>query len=79
MIPRTEPRPEPEWIRRMRADGYVVRRGTGEFYLPEEPEVRFTLPSEERSSLRDRIKALARKLWGQSGTSPRATRDAAVP
>jgi len=62
----------------MRADGYVVRRGTGEYYLPEEPEVRFRVPGED-SSLRGRIKTLARELWGQAGNSTRGTRDATVP
>ena len=77
MIPRTEPRPEPEWIRRMRAERYVVRRGTGEYYLPEEPEVRLTLPDEGRRRIRVRVQLLAHKLWGRHST--RATRDAAVP
>lgn len=72
------PPPEPEWVHRMRADGYTVRRGTGPYYLPEEPEVSFTLPDEERGGLRGRIKALARKLWSHLAPSA-GTRDAAVP
>jgi hypothetical protein len=79
MISRTEARPEPEWIRRMRADGYVVRRGTEEYYLPEEPEVRLKLPDEERRTLRTEIKAIAHKLWARLGNSARGARDAAVP
>lgn len=71
--------PEPEWVHRMRARGIEVRRGTGPYYLPEEPEVRFTLPHEGRSSLRARITALARKLWSSPDASTRATRNAAVP
>jgi len=63
----------------MRADGYTVRRGTGPYYLPEEPEVRLTLPDEERVTLRARIKAVARRLWGHFGTSTQTTQDAAVP
>jgi hypothetical protein len=51
----------------MRADGYVVRRGTGEYYLPEEPEVRLKLPDEERRTLRTEIKAIAHKLWASLG------------
>jgi hypothetical protein len=40
----------PDWVRRMRADGYTVRLGTGTGGIPFEPEVAFTSPGD-----RDRV------------------------
>lgn len=73
------PPPIPEWVHRMRARGINVRVGTGPYYLPEEPEVMFTLPDEGRITLRRKIKVLAQKLWSRSWRSDRGTHDAAFP
>ena len=73
------PPPVPDWVHRMRARGIDVRIGTGPYYLPEEPEVRFTLPDEGRRRLRVRVQELAHRLWGRLGNLTRATRDASVP
>ncbi|HEU4561734.1 MAG TPA: hypothetical protein VFS20_28170 [Longimicrobium sp.] len=43
----------PDWVRRMRADGYTVRIGTDPTPLPFEPQVDFTLPGD-----RDHVEAL---------------------
>jgi len=48
-----EPRVVPDWVVRMREAGFTVRMGTGDD-LPEEPDVRFTLPRETRMGLRRR-------------------------
>lgn len=53
----------PDWVRRMRADGYTVRIGTGTGGIPFEPEVSFTPPYELRQGLRDRVIGIVRKLW----------------
>jgi hypothetical protein len=53
----------PDWVRRMRADGYTVRIGTGTGGLPYEPEVSFTPPRPPRRGIVRRLIAIARKRW----------------
>lgn len=75
---RTEPRPEPEWVQRMRAAGYNIRIGTGEGTLNEIPDAYFYPPPSLRSRIRGRI-VRACKRMAHALTSARRTTHAPFP
>lgn len=53
----------PNWVARMRADGYTVRIGTDPTPLPIEPEIHFGPPYEVDNGLRERPTTIVQKLW----------------
>lgn len=71
--PRAEPRPEPEWVQRMRAAGYDVRIGTGEGRLSEIPDAFFYPPPRLRSRIRQRIVHGCKKLLRPLASARRAS------
>ena len=57
--------PDPEWVRRLRADGFGVRVGTvGPPGLPYEPEIDFSVPEPRERAVWKQVVAAARKLFG---------------
>lgn len=71
--PRTEPRPEPEWVQRMRAAGYNIRIGTGEGTLSEIPDAYFYPPPTLRSRIRRSVVRAFGKLARALTLDRRAT------
>jgi hypothetical protein len=70
---------EPEWVQRMRARGYNIRRGTSNAPLNEEPDAVFYPPP-----MHPLRRALAWIPWGirkvlRSGSSPYRGRNGALP
>lgn len=61
--PRMEPRPEPEWVQRMRAAGYNIRIGTGE-PMAEIPDVMFDPPLPRSTGIKQKIITAIRSLFG---------------
>ena len=56
----------PEWVKRMREDGYAVRIGSGE--LSEVPDFMFTPPPRlPRGSFLRRLGTLARMIFASKG------------
>lgn len=57
----------PIWVQRLREDGFKVRMETGNEGLSGEPEFAFTLPVPPGTTLRRRVKDIARRLWQRGG------------
>ena len=64
------PREEPEWVQRMRAAGYNIRRGLGE-PLSEIPEVTFDPPLSRRQRIQYRLASVFRSLFRLKPTDGR--------
>jgi hypothetical protein len=66
------PRPEPEWVQRMRAAGYNIRVGSGE-PMSEIPDAMFDPPVSRGTRIRGRIFIALRSLFRLQLSTRRAT------
>ena len=72
--PRAEPRPEPEWVQRMRAAGYNIRIGTGEGTMSEIPDAMFDPPVSRATRIKHRILATLRSFFHLKPATGHTTR-----